>query len=138
MEGVELIDYNSVTSVSAEEFETLMPDAAELTDSSRFTESDPEDVAKIERLLDVKEGTLGDEAYYVERIECACGRIPTTYDLVVSGLVDAGHSKSVILHTFVGNERIVNPPRPIRCSLCARIHPAHKYLMPSGYTCQMR
>jgi hypothetical protein len=115
-------DYNDVVGVSEETFrERARSCAAEnLADPSKFTKSDDEDVAKMERLLDVMPGTLancGD--HYLERVECeSCGRLLTVYDFVFTGLVDAGHSKSFILHTFVGNKFIVNEPRIIRCSAC--------------------
>ncbi len=32
------------------------------------------------------------------KIDCECGRRLTMYDFVFTGLVDAGHSKSLIVH----------------------------------------
>lgn len=116
------LDYNDVVGVSSEEFRANARCAAEdLAESNQFTKSDQEDIAKIERLLDVREGSLSGEDYYLERIECECGRVLTTYDFVFTGLVDAGHSKSLILHTFIGSKYVLNQPRPVRCSNCGRI-----------------
>jgi len=118
------IDYNDVVGISAEEFKvrTLRSCAAEdLADPKRFTKANQEEIAKMERLLDVRPGTLAGENFYLGRLQCECGRLLTTYDFVFTGLVDAGHSKSLILHTFVGSKFVVNPPRQVRCSQCGRI-----------------
>jgi hypothetical protein len=115
------LDYNDVVGVSEEEFTgraraCLMAQV----DPSNFTKSDDEDFAKMERLLDLRPGTLSrDVDSYLQKMECeSCGRLLTMYDFVFTGLVDAGHSKSLILHTFTGNKFIVNQPRRIRCSAC--------------------
>ena len=111
---VATIDYNDVVDLGAEEFKTrtLRSCAAEdLADRRRFTKADREEIDKVERLLDVRPGTLAGQDYYLERLQCECGRLLTTYDFVFTGLVDADHSKSLILHTFVGSKFVVNPPR---------------------------
>jgi hypothetical protein len=128
------IDYNDVVGVTEEEFWDRARYCAVLAGRTErdaevdadiyrhFTKSDEEDIAKIERLLDVREGTLTCEDNWLERIECECGRVLTIYDFVFTGLVDAGHSKSLILHTFLGTKYVLNRPRAVRCSNCARIH----------------
>jgi hypothetical protein len=119
---VATLEYNDVVGVSAEEFrQSSVCFTEDVADSTKFTKSSPEEIAKIERLLDAREGTLSGEDFYLQRIQCECGRILTTYDFVFTGLVDAEHSKSLILHTFVGSKFVLNPPRPIRCSDCGRI-----------------
>jgi len=116
------IEYNDVAGISEEEFrEKSVCFTEDIADSYKFTRSDEDEIAKIERLLDVREGTLQGEDYFLERIQCECGRILTSYDFVLTGLIDAGHSKSLILHTFIGNKFVLNEPRPIRCSACGRI-----------------
>jgi hypothetical protein len=118
------LDYNDIVGVSAEEFRTRAACAASnfVPDPSIWTRSDEEDIARIERLLDVKKGTLSrDDLYLVARYHCECGRFVTTYDFVLTGLVDAGHSKSFILHTFIGGKFVLQKPRPIRCSQCGRM-----------------
>jgi hypothetical protein len=123
------LDYNDVVGVSPEEFKNrLRCEVEEEVDPNLFTKSDQQDIAKIERLLDVKEGALaaaGD--FYIGRMQCECGRLLTSYDFVFTGLVDAGHSKSLILHTFLGSKFVLNKPRPIRCSACGRISPEDVY-----------
>ncbi len=117
-----MADYNQVRSVSQSEFDRAAPSKADLEDPTKATKSDDEDIAKMERLLDLKNGSLGAEDYYLERIECGqCGRVLTMYDFVFTGLVDGGHSKSLIVHTFLGNKLVLNDPRPIRCSACGQV-----------------
>ena len=119
-----LVDYNDVIGVSPEEFRERSACLREdVNDPSKFTRADDEEVAKIERLLDITEGTLlsREDDFYLEYMRCECGRVLTSYDFVMTALVDAGHSKSIVLHTFVGNKFVLNEPRPVRCSQCARI-----------------
>jgi len=117
-----MADYNQVRSVSKVEFERAAPNKADLEDPEKATKSDHEDIAKMERLLDLKNGSLGGDDYYLQRIDCEqCGRILTMYDFVFTGLVDGGHSKSLIVHTFLGNKLVLNDPRPIRCSACGQV-----------------
>jgi hypothetical protein len=120
------IDYNAVESVSAEDFRAAVAcevaeDGRIVADPPGFTRSDDEDIAKMERLLDLMPGTLAGQNYYLGQSQCECGRTLTMYDFVFTGLVDAGHSKSLILHTFVGSKFVLNPPRRVRCSECGRI-----------------
>ncbi|MFE3254254.1 hypothetical protein ACFXPS_05545 [Nocardia sp. NPDC059091] len=132
-----MADYNNVVSLSREEFERLGPSVAELRDQTKFTKSDDEDIAKMERLLDLREGVLANDEYYLERVISRCGRILTMYDFVFTALVDAGHSKSLIVHTFIGNKLVVNEPRLIRCSVCAEKCPSPVwYRMPQSYGCR--
>ena len=133
-----LYDYNSVMSVSAEDFAASAPSASDLANPDLFTASDDEDFSKMERLLDLRDGTLGRSGYYVQHLECECGRLLTMYDFVFTALVDAGHSKSFITHTFIGNKLVLNPPRPIRCSNCATIHPNCEYWMGNSYGCKRK
>jgi len=58
-------DYNFVRSISQEEFEQARPSQADLEDPTKSTKSDDEDIAKMERLLDLKSGVLGGDQYYL-------------------------------------------------------------------------
>jgi hypothetical protein len=58
------------------------------------------------------------------------------YDFVMTALIDAGHSKPLIVHTFLGNKLVLNLPRPIRCSNCARTNPDKKYWSGESYGCE--
>jgi hypothetical protein len=117
------IDYNDVVGVSEEEFRASTDCFTErVYDTRAYTRSSEEDIARVERLLDVREGTLQESGdFYIGRYECECGSLLTTYDFVFTALVDAGHSKSLILHTFLGNKFVLNPPRRMRCSQCGRL-----------------
>jgi hypothetical protein len=126
------IDYNDVIGLTPEEFKPRMmcevlEDGRVVADPNRFTKSDQEDIAKMERLLDVRPGTLSGQDYYLGKMQCECGRTLTMYDFVFTGLIDANHSKSLVLHTFVGTKLVLNPPRKIRCSQCGRINPEDFY-----------
>jgi len=116
------LDYNDVVGISEEEFKARARCvAADLADPTQYTKADADEIAKMERLLDVREGTLQGQDYYLQRYQCECGRVLTSYDFVFTGLVDAGHSKSLILHTFVGSKNVLNKPRRVRCSQCSRL-----------------
>jgi len=128
-------DYNKVISRTAEEFNAKKTPDSELKDPAKFTGSDAEDVSAIERLLDVKPGTLAADAYYLEKVHCQCGRLLTMFDFVFTGLVDAGHSKSFILHTLVGAKYIMNVARGVRCSACARTTQTRAAYEMSSYRC---
>lgn len=130
------IEYNNVVSLSEKEFRarTARSCGAELLDNpDLFTKANYEEIAKVERLLDVKPGTLQGDDYYLQKHECPnCGRLLTTYDFVFTGLVDAEHSKSLILHTFVGSKFVVNNPRPVRCSACGLVSVASDATLEAG------
>lgn len=127
------IDYAQVRSRSKEEFEKSL--SKDLENPERFTKSDKEEIKRVERLLDVSDGLMAGRDQYVERVVCECGRTLTMYDFVFTGLIDAGHDKSLILHTMVGSKYVINTPRQIRCSACARVTPtAHSYAC-GKYSC---
>ncbi|MGA5089229.1 MULTISPECIES: hypothetical protein [unclassified Streptomyces] len=131
-----MADYGTARSVSVDEFKRVTPSKEALADPDRFTRSDDEDIAKIERLLDLQDGVLAREVrdFHLERIVCDCGRLLTVYDFVLTGLIDAGHSKGLVVQTMLGNKLILNVSRPIRCSNCSRINRAGDYTMPN-YAC---
>lgn len=113
------IEYNSVREYSPEEFEKLTIPREKLNDTSSFYKASQEDKACIERLLDVRPGTLDAENMYLQNSECdGCGKQHTPYDFYFTALVDTDHSKSVILHTTVGVKMVIQRPRRIRCSIC--------------------
>lgn len=61
-----MYDYNKVQGVSDEEFEKVL-EGNDFDDTSKFTKSGPEDLRKIERLLDLREGTFAAEDFYFEK-----------------------------------------------------------------------
>lgn len=129
-------DYNFIVSLSEQKFNEQVPTKSELEDPEKFTKSDVEDIMKIERLLDIKHGTLAGQDHYLEKIQCSCSRFLTIYDFVFTGLLDAGHPKSFILHLFVGNKYVINTPKQVRCSNCSKVTPlAVNYGCSSGYFC---
>ena len=118
------MNYNNVVSAKLSEFNRIKkeyyPDHV-LNDQEKFTLADAAELAKIENILDVEPGTLGKLEDYTERYECGCGRVLTTYDAVFTSLVDAAHSKSFVLHTFVGTKYVITKAHHIRCSSCGML-----------------
>jgi ribosomal protein S27E len=128
-------DYNLVQSLTEDEFRRRTAGTA-LKDPYQWTMSDAADIEKIELLLDVRAGILKNEQLYLGKATCeGCGRTLTMYDFVLSGIVDAEHSKSFILHTLIGNKLIINKARIVRCSVCATrmMHPTSYAMV--GYRC---
>jgi hypothetical protein len=109
------LDYNAVESLTETEFQDRMSLSRQ---SVNFTESDEQDIRRIERLLDIREGTLAGRVHRLESAQCANGHTLTMYDFVFTALIDAGHSKSFIVHTFLGSKFVINEPRPVRCHEC--------------------
>ncbi|MCV2881937.1 hypothetical protein [Actibacterium sp. XHP0104] len=131
-----MYDYNKVQGVSEEVFEKAL-ESNDFEDASKFTKSDAEDRRKIERLLDLREGTFENEDFYFEKGNCSCGRTLTFLDFVFTAIVDADHPKSFILHTLVGTKKTANPARHVRCSECFTVSSGvMKYGMPSSYLCR--
>lgn len=88
---------------------------------SRISQVKKSDVEAIERLLDVRPGTLSASAYFFESdaCKCACQKKITMYDFVFTSLVDSAYSKTLVLHTLFST----NAPKKsleIRCSSCGR------------------
>ena len=129
--------YDDVVSVSEAEFQESAIKEVDLNDPEQFTMSSAEEIEKIERLLDLREGILRNERYYVEHYTCQCGHLLTMKDFVLTAIVDARHDRALIIQTLLGNKLIVNRPRPIRCFDCGRcdISSLHKYSMPENYHC---
>ncbi|WFS68235.1 hypothetical protein CFBP4996_19670 [Agrobacterium leguminum] len=129
------MNYNSVQSMEEIEFNKKRVSDHELEDSNKFEVTSSDVKARIERLLDVLPGTLGDTPYYFQSGACPNGHKLSMYDFVFTALIDAGHHKSFILHTLVGTKRVVNAARLVRCSVCAEWSPSgHAYNM-SNYAC---
>ncbi|MCI5210396.1 MAG: hypothetical protein D3910_16770 [Candidatus Electrothrix sp. ATG2] len=80
-------------------------------------------IEAIERLLDVRPGTLSNKVFFFESdaCVCACQKKITMYDYVVSALVDSSYSKSLVLHTLLSTSYVGQKnPQEIRCSSCGR------------------
>ena len=92
-------------------------------EESRITQVEQSDIEAIERLLDVRPGTLSSKAYFFESdgCRCVCQKTISMYDFVVTSLIDAAYSKSLVLHTLLSTEFTgQNNPQEIRCSSCGR------------------
>jgi hypothetical protein len=111
-------DYDLVASVDAEVFDRYrVPDDVL---ARHYIVSDHDDVRKIERLLDAQEGSLdAGGPYYLKAGQCACcGKSLTMYDFVFTALVDANHPKSFVYQILVGDKKIIQSPRRVRCATC--------------------
>ncbi len=132
------IDYNDVKGLSEEEFEKYRPPEAALTNKDKFTVASDADVTRIEKILDVAPSALEvAKPFYFERVSCACGSELSMFDFVSTALIDAGHSKSLILHTLVGSKLIANKPRRVRCMSCGELTPRHHIYYMQGYICNV-
>lgn len=131
-----MFDYNRVVSISVSDFSKLYGNT-NFEDPEKFTKSDQEDVAKIERILDVSSGFLANYPFYLAKNDCECGRRLTFYDFVFTALIDGNHPKSFILHTLIGAKLVANEARSVRCSNCCRTTDRKiMYGMPSSYLCR--
>jgi hypothetical protein len=110
-------EYSKLQSLSAEEFARRMS----RFDKRAATKSDAKDIARIERVLELRQGVLSGQEFYVSKVKCECGRDMTFYDLVVSSLIE-GHSKSFVVHTLLGSKHFVQPPRNVTCVECGTLH----------------
>lgn len=112
-------NYNLVHSSTEEEFE----EAKAKQGADSLTKVSDKDIEAIERLLDVKAGSLKDiDPFLFSSYTCECDKAITFYDFVLTALVDADHSKSFVLHTLLGNKYVIQQTKRFtRCSSCGRV-----------------
>ncbi|MCI5222463.1 MAG: hypothetical protein D3924_07290 [Candidatus Electrothrix sp. AR4] len=110
--------YYLVRSTSEEGFEGLR--FVDNGHQSRIRKVSDEDIEAVERLLDVRYGTLNDDVYFLESksCKCECGRRMTMYDFVFTSLIDAEYSKAFVLHMLLDAKYAVQNTQPVRCALC--------------------
>ena len=112
-------EYSALSGIRADEFKQRM---SACFDKNKATKSDSDDIKKIEDFLDLKRDALKHEEFYVSDGTCGkCSRKFTFYDHVIGSVTDAGHSKSLVVHTLFGSKHFIQPPRPVRCSACNTI-----------------
>ena len=90
---------------------------------SRISQVKSSDIEAIERLLDVRPGSLSSKAYFFESEDCrcTCQRNITMYDVVFTALLDSAYSKTLVLHNLLNTKFITQKaPQKIRCSSCGR------------------
>lgn len=118
-------DYNNVKSLSDEDFEKIKPNIDSIANDESYGRVEIEDLKTVERMLDLKEGVLASVDGFIQKCSCSnCGRNISLSDRVMTGLVDAGHSKSFILHTMLGNKKILSRLPNVRCMNCATVMPS--------------
>ncbi len=122
------LDYESVKSITKEEFDLKVGFAH----VGKRKASNPE-LERVEDLLEVQRGILSSLDFYMDSLSCqSCGNELGIYDFVQTAIRDAGHSKSLILHTFVGKKYILNEPKRVVCSRCGEY--SHKLMK---YSCAL-
>ncbi len=92
-------------------------------EATRISPVKKSDIQAIERLLDVRPGTLSNNAYFFESdaCRCECRKNITMYDFVLTALIDSAYSKSLVLHTLLSPKfNGQKNPQVIRCSSCGR------------------
>ena len=115
-------DYSALSGLDDSEFRARITSCF---DRGNATKSDAEDLNKIEKFLGLRNGILKDEEFYVSKENCQnCRRTFTFYDHVYGSVKDAGHSKSFVAHTLLGDKYFIQPPRPVRCSACDTVSTA--------------
>lgn len=90
---------------------------------SQITRVKHADIKAIERLLDVRPGTLSSKAYFFESdgCRCTCQKNISIYDFVVTSLIDESYSKTLVLRTLLSTQFVGQKnPQEIRCSSCGR------------------
>jgi hypothetical protein len=118
MEKVMSQEYGKLASLTPDEFKKRMDGCF---NRAAATKSDERDIQRIENLLDLRQGVLAKEQFYVSKSTCKCGRTLTFYDLVQSGLLE-GHSASFVVHTLLGSKYFIQPRRRVKCSACSEVH----------------
>ena len=110
--------YYLIKSASEEGFEGLT--FVDNGHESWLSKVSDKDMEAIERLLDVRSGTLSNKAYFFESnsCKCECEKNMTMYDFVFTALVDASYSKSFVLRTLLDTRYVVQNKQTVRCSLC--------------------
>ena len=122
------LNYEDVAGVTKEEFDSQTKFPSGTPRKATATE-----LRQVETLLEVQPDTLSKLDFYMESLRCqSCGNEIGIYDFVHTAINDAGHSKSFILHTFVGTKHIINEPRHVQCSRCEEMS-----LNPMGYWCSI-
>lgn len=128
---MEHVPENLKTNVSEEEYKSYLAK----TDFSSYTKSDEKEVETIEDLLELKRGTLKDQAYYVGKQTCKCGRPLSFIDFVTTAISEHNHTRPFLAHALLGTKYGFQNPRSVKCSSCGEIYPLSTYKTPN-YSCR--
>jgi hypothetical protein len=128
-------DYASVKSVNDEEFagRVIAPDVLERD----YLRADKADMARIERFLDLDEGALDHRGPYFLKIgDCRlCGQPLRVSDFILTAMLDASHPKSFVAAVLLGDKKIVQKPRKVRCSCCGTLSQDEGQYFMGDYAC---
>lgn len=125
------MNYLSARSLTEAEFNEEKVDLAEKEGSAL---TPPEDIKRIERILELSDGILAGERFYLSAARCLdCERTLNFYDLVFTALVEQWHDASFLAHTLVGSKYFINEPRPLRCADCGSRNVEAIVILPSPF-----
>jgi hypothetical protein len=128
-------DYASIKSVNEEEFDRwrVDPDVLERD----YLRADEADVTRIERFLDLDEGTLKDRGpYFLKISDCrTCAQPLRVSDFVITAMLDASHPRSFIAAVLLGDKKVVQKPRKVRCSSCGTLSLDEAQYWMNDYAC---
>ena len=94
-----------VEDATKEEFRKHAKSVEELRADPTYRSASPEELAEVERILDVQSGVFSGAEFFRQAASCSdCGRHPGFKDVVNTPMMDAKHSNSAVLHTVVGNK----------------------------------
>jgi hypothetical protein len=107
-------DYSKIPTTEPDAAEKLGLNIDEMRNDPNMRKATFEELQSVERWLDVRPGILSDGEFWSTRITDKQGLEVGLVEIVLTALIDAGHSKSFVLHTLLGNKLIVTSPRPVR------------------------
>lgn len=130
-----IYDYEAIQPASDAEFERHRVPPERL--DAEYTKADDNDLLRIERLLDIREGSLGATGpYYLKADDCRnCGSAFKVSDFVLTSLLDADHPKDFVAQVLQGDKKIIQRPRAIRCFDCGTVSDSTAQYWMNYYVC---
>jgi len=128
-------DYELIESVNDSEFEKFR--ISEEILERDYARSDDADLHRIERLLGLEDGALRPRGpYYLKIEDCrTCGKALQVSDFVLTALNDAGHPREFVAQVLLGDKKIAQKPRHVRCSSCGTLSSGRAQYFMGGYAC---
>lgn len=128
-------DYELIESVSESEFEKLR--ISDETLEREYARADDDDLRRIERILGLDDGALRPRGpYYLKVEDCrTCGKALQVSDFVLTALSDAGHPREFVAQVLLGDKKIAQRPRHVRCSSCGTLSAGRAQYWMGAYAC---
>jgi hypothetical protein len=118
------MNYLAMSSQTKQEFHERIESA---NHDVEMRDNTPDEVRKIENLLDLTEGSLSHIPFRSAIRKCSCGHNISFYDAVFTVLVEQIHEPSFIVHCLFGRKYFINKPSAIRCSSCGLKESTDRY-----------